>query len=95
MSFFKHLLRAWLGGGYSSHRGNRRSSHHGGYAGDSYSPTSALVCGKCNATNDFGARFCAQCGALLHAMQCAACATKVSPGDRFCPKCGQAVGLSE
>lgn len=30
MSFFKHLLRGWMGGGYAGHHGRRR---YGGVVG--------------------------------------------------------------
>jgi hypothetical protein len=36
MSFFKHLLRGWIGGGYAGHHGRRRYGHHGNYHGDGY-----------------------------------------------------------
>lgn len=93
MSFFKHLVRGWMGGGNYGHHGKRRYGHHGGYPGDDgYDATSApgVVCAKCNTRNAAGARFCAQCGASLQAVQCSACGAEAPPGARFCPDCGQA-----
>ncbi len=99
MSFFKHLLRGWMGGGYAGHHGKRRYGHHGGYRDDSddYLPPQARgpVCGQCNAGNSPGARFCAQCGAALQGAPCAACGKEVPPGAQFCPNCGQAAKPAE
>lgn len=93
MSFFKHLLRGWMGGGYAGHHGKRRYGHHEGYAagGDAYESPQARgrICGQCNAGNSQGARFCAQCGAALQGALCAACRKEVPPGAKFCPGCGQ------
>lgn len=51
---------------------------------------SALPCAGCAHANDFGARFCAQCGASL-ASRCSSCGAELPGGARFCSSCGAAV----
>lgn len=95
MSFFKHLLRGWMGGGYAGHHGKRRHGYHGGFAdsGNAYGSPQAQgqCCARCGTNNAAGARFCAQCGSPLQGAPCAACGKDMLPGAKFCPGCGQSV----
>lgn len=54
-----------------------------------------LICPKCQAQLEDGARFCDSCGALVSAPQpaatvyCAHCGTQVNAENPFCPNCGK------
>ena len=49
-----------------------------------------MGCGQCGTSNPAGNRFCAQCGARLHA-QCRSCDAALEADARFCGQCGTAV----
>ena len=49
-----------------------------------------MKCGRCQAENREGLRFCEDCGASL-AVTCASCGAEVTPGKRFCGSCGTPV----
>ena len=101
MSFFKHLLSNWFGGGkYGS------GGHHGGGGGKhgyynkhsqmppygmpgSPPPTQQVSCPKCSTSNDVQSRFCQQCGGSLVGGACSGCNQPLKPGDKFCAKCGK------
>mgnify|MGYP000483433782 CR=1 FL=1 len=95
MSFLKHLLRNWMGGGYyGGHHGGPRYGHgygRGGYYGPGPQGPAppAVVCPQCGAENPPGTRFCAQCGAPLAGARCASCKAEIPAGAKFCPQCGQ------
>jgi class 3 adenylate cyclase len=46
-----------------------------------------MKCGRCQAENPPGTRFCGQCGSPLAAV-CPSCATSNPPDNRFCGQCG-------
>jgi hypothetical protein len=48
----------------------------------------SVKCPKCGHENRPGARFCAECGTLLHPGGCPRCGAEIVPGDRFCTQCG-------
>ena len=99
MSFLKHLLTNWLGGGRYSGGGKHGGGKHGYY--DKHSPMSSYgtpgtespmqssFCPTCAATNTPQARFCHQCGANLVSGSCSTCKQPLNPGDKFCNKCGK------
>jgi class 3 adenylate cyclase/predicted ATPase len=47
-----------------------------------------MRCGRCEADNRAGRRFCGRCGAPL-ALACGSCGFENDPGDEFCGGCGQ------
>jgi len=54
------------------------------------SAESAVVCPDCGRTGRPTDRFCAGCGARLHAA-CPTCGEHILPTDRYCIKCGAAL----
>ncbi len=52
-------------------------------------PSPGGACNKCQAPLPQGAKFCANCGAVVpQAAFCADCGAQLPPGARFCPECG-------
>ena len=49
-----------------------------------------MNCGECDADNESGARFCAQCGTSLE-KACEACRAPLAESARFCSACGERV----
>ncbi len=47
-----------------------------------------VICPRCRAENELGAKFCEQCGGAL-SRTCAHCQKPLSPTARFCPACGR------
>ena len=53
-----------------------------------------MQCGRCQAQNREGRRFCAQCGAAL-AVACASCGFANEPDDAYCGGCGAALAEAD
>lgn len=51
----------------------------------------ATICPSCGEAVAAGAKFCAQCGAVLQRM-CPSCGAVVAPGARLCSACGAKMG---
>jgi hypothetical protein len=49
-------------------------------------------CVRCQARNDFSARFCNQCGAPLEELVCDTCHHPNAADARFCGQCGRPLG---
>lgn len=56
-------------------------------------PKNGVVCQKCNAQNQAGAKFCSSCGAELISKKlfCTNCGTELTPGSKFCSSCGNKI----
>ena len=53
-----------------------------------------VVCGKCQAPNSPGAKFCSSCGTAMAPpapSHCTQCGTAAAPNSRFCGNCGAAL----
>ncbi len=50
-----------------------------------------MICSTCRTENEAGAKFCDECGTVLHA-GCPACGASNKPGAKFCRDCGATLG---
>jgi Double zinc ribbon len=60
--------------------------------GDRSSGPGTVPCGRCDAFNPAGSKFCNQCGAALENPTCPGCGASLTPTARFCNYCGKPVG---
>jgi len=60
-------------------------------SGDRGPEPGTIACGRCDASNSAGARFCDQCGAALESQTCPGCGASLAPTARFCNQCGKPV----
>ena len=60
-------------------------------------PATEILCPKCGAKVQAGAKFCPQCGTKLEQPKpavptaCPKCGAKLPPGAKFCPACGEKI----
>src|SRR5437899_7367907 len=50
-----------------------------------------MKCARCQHESPSGAKFCAECGAVL-TQECARCGASLPPAAKFCPECAHPVG---
>ncbi len=56
-----------------------------------------IICPNCGKENASSAKFCAECGQLLHPtkVKCIKCGKEIPSGTKFCPECGAAQVLRD